>query len=296
MGAMDVPKPRWSSSSFLLYLGGFTTLAGAAWGLQVTHGGYGGGGFVGWAALVFAGLATIAFGFRARGEWLAAGLFVFAAVVAWAVLVGALLTWWGWLPQKQNAAFDGFHLGAFLLYLLVLVVSIGALRRFRFPLLVVPAMVSAYFFVTDLVSNGGGWSAIVTAFVGVVLLIMGSSVDRGPRRPYGFWLHVGSGLMLGGALLYFSHSSDWDFIVIALAGLIYVALGARVDRSSWTVLGAAGLFATAAHFGRKWAGLDLTLFFRGPSHLREWVPPLVLAALGFVYVTLGLLVGRRRAA
>jgi hypothetical protein len=65
---VDVPKPTWSSASFLLYAGGFTVLAAASTGLQVAGKGYGDAGFVGWAALVLVVLALIAGLFRQRGE------------------------------------------------------------------------------------------------------------------------------------------------------------------------------------------------------------------------------------
>jgi hypothetical protein len=292
MRAVDVTKPSWSSSSFLLYAGGFAVLAAAGWGLQVTESGYGDAAFVGWSALVLVVLELIAFAFRSRGEWIAAGTFIFAAVIAWGIFVGAVFSWWGWLADQDNA-FDGFHVGNLLLALLVLADARVARWLFRFPLLVAIEASVAWYFVTDLISNGGGWSAIVTFVVGIVYLIVGSTVDRGPRRPYGFWWQLASGALIGGALLYFWHSSTGDWILIAIAGLVYVGLGARLGRSTWTVFGALGLFAAAVYFTRKWTGLDISLFTEGPQHIRDWVPPVVLAVLGFLYVALGLLVERR---
>jgi hypothetical protein len=291
---VDVPKPTWSSGSFLLYAGGFTVLAAASSGLQVAGKGNGDAGFVGWSALVLAVLALIAGMFRRRGDWLAAGIFAFATVIAWAVFLGALFSWWGWLAHQGNP-FDGFHPSVLLLVLLVLAGALAALSRFRFPLLVAVACVTAWYFVTDLVSNGGGWSAIVTAFVGVFFLVVGSTVDRGPRRPYGFWLHLAAGLAIGGGLVYFCHTSDWDFAVVAVGGLLYVALGRRLGRSSWTVIGALGLFAAAAHFTIQWSDYQFA-FLQPQSAYRTWVPPVVLAFLGFLYVALGLLAERRSAA
>jgi hypothetical protein len=285
-------KPTWSSASFLLYAGGLTVLAAAAWALSVLRDDYGKAGLVGWSALVLVVLAAIAAMFRRRGEWLAAGSFAVASVVAWGAFVGALEEWWGWLPDQKNA-FDGFHVGLFLLELLVLAATLFALARFRFPLLIAVAAAVWWYFVVDLLSNGGWWSAIVSAFVGVSFLILGTTVDRGPRRPYAFWLHVAAGLAIGGAILYFWHTSDGDWAIVAVAGLLYVWLGQRVGRSSWTVLGALGLLAAATHFAEQWANYHFT-FFSEPMPYRRWVPPLVLAFLGFLYVALGLLIERRR--
>jgi hypothetical protein len=297
MRAMDVPRPRWTSSSFLLYAGGLTVLASAVAALEYLMGSYAKAAWAGWTALVFATLLAIAEAFRRRGHWITAGVFAFAAVAAWGFLVGALESWWGWLPTTEQASpFSDFHLGTMSVELLILAGAVAARRVYRFPLLVLPACVAAWLLVTDVLSNGGDWSAVVTFFVGVVFLISGSTVDRGPRRPYGFWLHVAAGLAMGGSLLYFWHSSDAEWALVSVAGLVYVGLAARLGRSSWAVLGALGLAAAASHFAIEWTRTPVPFFEGGinPVEARGWVPPLVFAFVGFLYVALGLLVAQRR--
>ena len=83
-------------------------------------------------------------------------------------------------------------------------------------------------FLFDLLSNGGGWAAIVSIAVGLTFLLAGIAVDDGPSRPFGFWLHVAAGLAIGGGLLWFFHDGDFDWIVIAIAGLVYIAFGDRL--------------------------------------------------------------------
>jgi hypothetical protein len=56
------------------------------------------------------------------------------------------------------------------------------------------------------------------------------------------------------------------------------------------VIGAAGLFGAAVHFSIDWTTGSFT-FFMGPTKL--WIPIVVAAVLGFLYVVLGLLAGRR---
>ena len=120
----------------------------------------------------------------------------------------------------------------------------------------------------------------------------------GANRVYAFWLHVVSGVTIGGALLWFWHSSDWNYVLIALVGLAYIFFGAGRRRSSWTVLGAVGLLLTTVHFIDKWFGdVDpfnlLFGFDEEPKH--AWARPLGFVVLGFVYVVLGVLVaGRER--
>jgi hypothetical protein len=57
------------------------------------------------------------------------------------------------------------------------------------------------------------------------------------------------------------------------------------------VLGALGLIGAAVHFAIDWTTGSFT-FFTGPTRL--WVPIVVAAVLGFGFVVLGLLAGRRR--
>ena len=189
---MEVVRARWSSSSFLLYAGGLVVLLAAEWALTVLATDYGSAGLSGWAALVTVVLLAIAVVLRRGGRLVAAGVFAFVAVLAFAVLVGALERWWGWLPSSATA-FGGTHWGLFLAELAVVAAALAALRVFRFPLLVAIVAGLGWYLVTDLVSNGGDWSATVTFLVGAVFLGIALRLDRGPARPYGFWLHVAAG-------------------------------------------------------------------------------------------------------
>ena len=295
---MNVPKPTWTTSSFLLYVGALTVLVSAIAALEYLHVSYGQAAWVGWSALVLAILAAIAVSFRRRGHWLTAGLFAAATLAAWGVFAGALERWWGWLPASSSSPFAGFHPGLVLLELLILAGALVELRGYRFPLLVLPACVAAWLFVTDLVSNGGDWSAIVTIVVGIGYLLGGSTLDHGPRRPYGFWLHLVAGFLIGGGLLFFWHSGDVKWALLAVGALVFISVAASTGRSSWAVLGTVGLMLSAGHFAIEWTRVGFSIVFAGvnpSSGPRGWVPPLVYAFVGFLLVALGLLVGRRRA-
>ena len=150
-------------------------------------------------------------------------------------------------------------------------------------------LVSAYYLVTDVLSGGGSWSAVLTLAIGLVYLAIGLNVDRGPRRPYGFWLHVTAGLLIGGALFYWWHSSEADYALLATAGVVFVGISARTQRSSWAVLGVAGFLVSTVHWVSDWTSV-FSIF----TPTRDWVPPLVYGVVGFFFVLLGLLVERRR--
>lgn len=251
-------------------------------------------GYAGWTLLVLVLLAAVATGFRRTAHPVTAGVFAFVAVIAFVVFVGALWTWFGWdSSSPTSSSFQGFHLAQLLLELLWLIAALVALGVFRFPLLAAQAVLAGWIVFTDLISNGGGWTAVVTLFVGLVYLAVALAVDAGPSRPYGFWLHVGAGLLIGGSLLWFWHGGSFEWTLIALAAVVYVFFSQVVGRSSWAVLGAIGLLLAAAHFALEWTHVRLPFFSGGSGAERAWVAPLVFTCLGFVLVALGLAIRRR---
>jgi hypothetical protein len=283
---VDVAKPRWTSASYLLYVGAFTILLAASGAYAYLSSLYGDGAFAGWTLLMLAILLVLAVGLRRRGPWIAAGLFAYLSVTAFGSFVGAVFTWWGWSGERAGGSpFRGWHWVAWLLILVVLAASVAALRVYRFPLLVLTIALLVWFLVTDVVSGGGSWSAVVTLLVGIAYFF----VALGLNRVYGFWVHVVSGLLIGGALVYWWHSTTADWWLVVVASLVFVAIGIAVSRSSWAVIGSLGLLAAAVHFSIDWASGGR---FGLPT--KAWVPIVVGAALGFVFVGLGLLGSRHR--
>ena len=137
---------------------------------------------------------------------------------------------------------------------------------------------------TDVISNGGNWSAFVTLFIGFVYLFVGVSVDRGPRNPYGFWWHFSAAFLIGGALVYWWHSSETDWALLATASVAYILLAGHTQRSIWAVLGIVGFFAAATHWTIEWVSTGLLSL----GSDRSWVPLVVVAVVGFFFVLLGL--------
>ena len=174
----------WSGASFLAYLGGITILFATGALLGVLASDRGVAGFVLLALVAVAVSLVLAFGALLTGHRVTAGLFALTAVVSVVV-------------------FAGFDLARLFLELLALVASAFALAVFRFPLLVLFVAASTYFFVADLISNGGGWTAIVSILIGFVFLAAAVGIDLGESSYYGLWLHVGAGLVIGGGLLWF---------------------------------------------------------------------------------------------
>lgn len=290
---MQAFRASWSSASFLLYAGGIAILLATSGLLNALSGDYGDAAFLGWSVLVFVVLGDLAFGARFVARPRTAGLFAVSAVVALAVVVGAFEEWAGWLAHT-DAPFSGFHVDHFVIELTLIVGAAVARRFFHFPLLVFVAATSGWFFVTDVLSNGGNWSATVTLVFGIAALLIGLGSDR----VYGFWVQVVAGLTIGGALLWFWHTSHTDWILIALTALVYVALAARLGRSSYAVLAALGLLFSTTHFAEEWFHAPTPPFFESEysESRRAWAAALLYALYGLVLMLLGLWLARRRGA
>ena len=129
-----------------------------------------------------------------------------------------------------------------------------------------------WFFVTDLISGGGDWSAIVTFVMGLVFLIWARSVDGGPNRSYGMWLHIGAGLTIGGSLLWFLHHGHFEWALIVVASLLFVKLASIFERASWAVLGSFGILAAAAHYTTSYSHASVSLGGASSGGSRGWVP------------------------
>jgi hypothetical protein len=292
-------KPIWTSASFLVYAGGLTVLGAALGAIGYLAASNGKAAVAGWSFLILAVLYVIAHGFRIRGRWVAAGIFAFASVIAWGVFVGALWVWFGWLDASsgEGSPLEGFSVARLSLELLILAAVVDDSRRFRFPLIASIGVVVGWFFVTDLLSGGGSWSAVVTLLLGFVYLAIGS----GGSGPAAFWFHLGAGVLIGGSLLYWWHDEDWQWALVAVVALVYVKIAHGTRRSSWAVLGAIGLLATTTHFAEAWSQgptreVSTGTFILGTEvDVHGWVPPLVFAFTGFLLVALGLATRRRDA-
>jgi len=283
MAAVDWVKPRWTEASFLVYAGGLTVLGSAVGSLVYLSRSYSDGGLVLWTLLILVILYAIAHGFRIRDRWIAAGVFAFASVIAWAAFVYALWAWFGWLHSTSFAhPFEGFSLARLSFVLLVLAASVDDRRRFRFPFISAITVVGVWYVVTDLISGGGNWSTWVTLLVGLIFLAAGGAMDS----PSSFWWNLGAGVLIGAALLDWWHVDDLDYALIAVFALLFVAIAYGTRRSSWAVLATIGFFLVGYHFAKEWS--SETVSVTGVTNVRDWVPYAVFAFIGFLLVALGL--------
>jgi hypothetical protein len=284
--------PRWSSQTFLVYTGALVGLGAASgwlWYLSTKTGHF---GDAVWALLIVLVLKAAAFGFLRAGHRVAAGVFAFGMVAAYAGFIATLWKWFGWNAFPKS--FEGFHLAFYVLAVVWLTAALITLAVFRFPLIVIQALLAGYLLFTDFISGGGWWTAVVTLFVGLVYLSVAFAVDAGNARPYGFWVHLASGLLIGGSLLWFWHGGWFEWILVVIFSILFVFFGGSVGRSSWTVLGAVGLLLTSVHYVLDWMNVQFDLFGGDTSVDRRWAGPLVFTVTAALLIALGLREARRR--
>jgi hypothetical protein len=294
---MDALKPRWSSWSYLLYAGAFVLFGAAGALLSFLSSQHGAGTYALFSFLVFLAFAVAAGGLgRSGAHPIAAGLFAYVSVGLFAAFLLALWLWFGWLSgSTSEGLFSGFHPARLGYVLVVLAAAVVALRMFRFPLLMTVVVATAYVFVTDLISGGGDWSAVVTFVIGLVFLASASVVDGGPNRSYGMWLHVGAGLAIGGSLLWFLHHGHFEWALIVVAGLVYIRFSEAFGRASWAVLGSIGILAAATHYTTSWSHAHVSPSGASAGGSRAWVPAVVFGAAGALLFLAGGTIARRSA-
>ena len=286
---MDEFKPIWTNASYLVYAGGLTVLGAALGALAYLSANYGDAAYAGWSLLILAVLVTIGDRFVHTGRRVAAGIFIFAGLIAWIAFLAAVWTWFGWLHAGSFHSLAGFSFARLSLLFLVLLAAWHDRRKYGFPFIRLVSALAFWAFVLDLLSSGSGdWANVLTLGVGLMYLAAGSSSDE----PSAFWLHLVGGALIGGALLHWWHTSDWQWALICVAALVFTAIGSRTSRSSWSVLASIGLLAASTHFALEWTHVHLTLgqLTSGNVSLKGkyWVPSCVFAFTGFLLVALGL--------
>jgi hypothetical protein len=284
-----IVRPTWTSGSFLVYTGGLMALAASGAWLAIIADDYGSGGFAGWTVLFWAVAEVIALMLLGSGRRLAAGVAAFVGLGLWTVMVGAFLEWWDWLPDNDQPI-QGFHLGTLFLELLVLLAAIVDLRIWRHPLIVAILAPAAWLFVTDVVSSGGNWTWVVTLLLGFLFFFVAIGLDAGDSRPYGFWVHVTAGLLIGVTFLNWWHTSDAEWAGIIIVGLAFIFVGAMLRRSSYGVLGVIGLIAATAHY----AGEETVGDVLSGNPPTKWALPVAFLCLGGFLLLLGLMLHGRR--
>ena len=289
----DPVRPRWSSASALVYLGGVVILVATLALISILGDGHGEWTMVGYSALATGLAIGLALLLQQSNRPVAAGLVATLGVVFFAVFVGAFENAIGLLDFDLG----DYQVASLLLEVLTIGASLVALQRFRAPLLMLPIAVVLWIIVAD-IGSIGSWepsSEVLSILAGLALIVAGVAVDRAGRQPYGLWLHVVGGLAVGGAVLALVEGDvAWAFV--GLLSLAYVAAAYLLVRSSYAVLGTLGILVTTTYFtfdGFSVLGQFLPF---GSGEIEEgldpWQVALSFVVAGLLIVVLGLVEDR----
>ena len=289
----DALRPRWSSASALVYLGGFVVLGATSALLGILGDDHGDWALVGYSALAAVAAFAFAHLLAQSGRAVAAGVLATLAVIFFATFVGSVANLLGIL----DAELGDYQAGALIVELATIAAGLVALQRFRAPLLMLPIVVTLWFAVIDLgsLASGNTVGEVLSILVGLALIVAGVAVDRAGREPYGFWVHLVGGLSLGGGVLALVESDvGWAFV--GLLSLGYVAAAYLLARSSYAVLGTIGILATTTYFTFDGFSVFGAFLPFGSGAIDEgldpWQVALSFVAAGLVIVLLGLVEDR----
>jgi hypothetical protein len=285
----DPLRPRWSSSSALVYFGAFVSLIATAALLAILGSDHGDWALVGYGVLATVIALGLAVRLEQSGRAVAAGVLATLAVVFFAIVLGSLENAIGIFDYQV----DDYQPASLLLEALTVVAALVALRRFRAPLLVLPVALVVWVAIADLGSlfSWGGASELLSVLAGALLIAGGLAVDRAGLRPFAFWLHAVGGVAFGGGVISLV-DGDGGWIVIGLLSLAYVGAAFGFGRSSYAVLGAFGILATTTYFiqdALSYAGFFVPIDLSGADSGRDpWQTALYYVAAGLFIFVLGL--------
>jgi hypothetical protein len=286
-------RPRWSSASALVYLGGFVILLATFVLLGILGDDHGDWALVGYSALAAALALPLALWLERSGRAVAAGVIATLSVLFFAFFVGTLESALGIL----DAEIADYQPASLLLEAATIGAALVALRHFRAPLLMLPIAVTLWTFIADLGSLGSWDDAVLvlTIVAGVALIAAGVVVDGAGREPYGFWLHLVGGFAFGVGVIGLI-DGDLLWVVVGLLSLAYVAAAYLLARSSYAVLGALGILATTTYFTLDGFSLFGAFLPFGSGEIEEgldpWQVALSFTVAGLVIVVLGLVEDR----
>lgn len=297
--AVEPLRPRWSTASVLVYIGGLVVLAATGALLGILGDLHGEWALAGYAAVAAAAALGIAVLLQQRNRGVAAGLAATLAVIFVTVSVAAFLSALGIL----DADGEGYDPTDHIIEAAILVAALLALYRFRAPLLMLVIGLTVFVTLVDIATTipwdyADPAAALV---VGALLVAAGVVIDRSGREPYGFWLHFIGAFAVGGAILdLVAGEGDAGWIFIGVVSLAYVAVAYLLERSVYAVVGAIGILATTTYFTFDVVGLATSLVPFGEgggtdADVEPWQVATWFIVAGLLIGLLGLLGGRLRA-
>ncbi|HET9444165.1 MAG TPA: hypothetical protein VFO65_12625 [Acidimicrobiales bacterium] len=270
----------------MLVIGAFSWLMGQSWAQFGPGAGLAIG--LGLAALFAAGSRA----FLRRGWAVPGGLMATVVVMLAPLVVFAFQEATGLWPDREFGEYHDFYVWVssswFAMEVATVAAAAAALRLTRFPFLVAPLGLMAWFVSMDAAplvfgqDVSAGERALVSAAVGAALLAGGLALDRRALRSHAFWAHLFGLLTVIGTLCYAAaEHGEAGWALFGMLGLAAIVASVALDRRTYSVFGGLLVAAWTSHLAYDVFGR--TLLF-----------PVVLAAIGVGIVLLGVGLARHQ--
>ena len=288
----DGERPRFDLTHFAYYFGALIVMSALGWFMTNAWEAFNGGGI-----FLIATVYGLCFALAGRTLWrggdfkVAGGLLFTLAVWMTPLAVYGLERWTGIWPDKDPGVYRSYYEwvrgGWFSMEAATLAVGAATLLFVRFPFLTFPIAFTLWFMSMDLTpliyGDKFAWTQRlwVSVWFGLAMLVVSYVVDRRTREDYAFWGYLFGLVAFSGGLTFMESGSEWGRLGYALIHFVLMLLAMALDRRTFMVFGALGVFGYLGHLAYS-VFSDSILF------------PFALTLFGIGVIWLGVQYQRRR--
>jgi len=253
-------KKAFNPIMVLYYIGALLILSAFGWFLGSQWDALGPGGILVVSivyALLFAYLGKVIC-FREKYP-VAGGLLFTCAVGMVPLIVYSLEALTGIWPKANPVDYHGYYVwinGSWIIIELATIgVAFATLKKVKFSFLVMPAAIAFWFLSMDLAEivistqqltwEMRSWVSVV---VGLLILLLGYGVDRISKGvDYAFWIYLSGLLSFWGGMATLQSKNESGHFIFCLVNLALITVSLKLQRKSFAVFGALGLFGYIGH-------------------------------------------------
>lgn len=259
---MNKPRIEFNFPNVTFYFGGLLAIASLSWFLVEAWERLAGGGLLAIALAYAAAFATLGYRFSVKTETrVPGGILVTAAVWMTPLAVYGLERMLDLWPSANPGSYSNYYTrvhGSWIaMELATLAAGAFALRFVKFPFIVFPMAVAAWFLsmdvaplilgVPELTESSRKW---VSVAVGLAMMVASRAVDRRAKEDYAFWGYLFGLLAFWGGLSLLDSNHEFGKFVYALINVGLIFLSVRLKRRTFIVFGAIGVFGYLGHLSR----------------------------------------------
>ena len=278
--------PRFDFTHVLYYLGGLLAIGAMTLFMTLGWESFGGSGIV-FISLLYAGIGLkIANIFSRRGFHIPAGICAtFVVALSPLAIYGFQQALGVWPDESVYRDYHRYIKWHWLyMELGTLVIGLCIAWKYKYPFLVMPIAVTLWYLsmdITAIISGGDfNWELrkLVSLYSGLLMIGLAFWVDiRGHHRAdYAFWIYIFGVIAFWGGLSSMSSDSELSKFFYFCINLIMIGVGALLVRRVFVVFGALGSCGYLGHLAYD--------VFKD-----SWMFPIILTAIGFMIIYLGII-------